>query len=405
MIDRLRQILLDRHTALSFFLTFIPICSIVGFMPYNNTVYYVCLFSIFVYGILKQGTYINFWMLILVCVAIISILWNNPLSIFKAWHRLGLFILVTSVVSPLIQSKALMEIRLTAFDWLVIFAIGIAVMSFFCYFAGINYMNPTKFSIDNDAVGWFGGLTVHSMLLGPIAAIAATCLLWLYFVKRKQFSTVKKGIILAFFCCSCCCVLLTSSRGSFISMIIGIISVLYFTFKSSYSKLLRIGFYVALISVLTFPVYRPFADNLIEKQQSNMEKGGTFSSRADKWNNRIAEFKESPFFGVGFASLNPKNTNDYSDKAIEPGSSWLAIFSMTGLLGGCTVLYILLYCYVFLYRNLNNHRCILYLSLLNVFVVHMSTEGYIFAAGSFMFFSFWLLLGAIYSYKYQLNAL
>lgn len=404
MIDRLRQFSLGRHTALSFLLTFIPICSIVGFLPYSNIVYYVCLCSIFVYGILKQGAYINFWMLILVFVAIISILWNSPLSIFKAWQRLGLFILVTSVVSPMIQSKALMEIRLTAFNWLLIFAVAIAVISFFCYFAGINYMNPTKFSIDNDAVGWFGGLTEHSMLLGPIAAIAATCLLWLHFAKRKQFSAIKKGIILMFFCCSCCCVLLTSSRGAFISMITGVISVLYFMFKSNYFKLLRVGFCAILISVLTFPAYRPLADNLIEKQQSNMERGGTFSSRVNKWNNRIAEFKESPILGVGFASLNPQNTSDYSDKAIEPGSSWLAVFSMTGLLGGCIVLYILLCCYVFLYRNLNNHRCILYLSLLNVFVVHMSTEGYIFAAGSFMFFCFWLLLGAIYSFKYQLNA-
>ena len=43
----------------------------------------------------------------------------------------------------------------------------------------------------------------------------------------------------------------------------------------------------------------------------------------------------------------------------------------------------------------------LLLSLLIFYLIHMCAEGYIFAAGSFAFFYFWLLLGTIQAYSIQ----
>ena len=62
--------------------------------------------------------------------------------------------------------------------------------------------------------------------------------------------------------------------------------------------------------------------------------GGTFSSRESLWMARIAEIKSHPLTGVGFCCVDPRLTPvNTQTGVIEPGSSWLAIFSMTGILG------------------------------------------------------------------------
>ena len=401
MISSINGIFRNWNSLLAFVLAFIPICSIVGFLPYSNIVYYAYLLLLLLYGILMGNIRLNIWMLLLVYASVISILWGNPPSVFQAWEHLWLFVLVVSVISPLIQSKTFISLRLMAFRWLLFFSVGIAVGSFFCYFLGINYMNPEKYSIVSNAVGWFGGLTVNSMILGPISAIATTYLIWLYFTRRDSLQTFQKIYILIFLFCSFCSVLMTASRGAFLAMLVGMASIVYALFKGTHFKILNMVLPIIIMTFLLYPIYRPFADNLIKKQQSNIEIGGTFASREGKWNNRIDEFKESPLFGVGFAAFNPKNHTDYNKNSIEPGSSWLAIFSMTGLLGGGTVLALLLCCYRFLYKNIELHKYALYIALLNVFVIHMSTEGYIFAGGSFLFFYFWLLIGSIHALKCQ----
>ena len=400
MISSINGIFRNRNSLLAFVLAFVPICSIVGFLPYSNIAYYAYLLLLLLYGILMGNIRLNIWMLLLVYASVISILWGNPPSVFQAWEHLWLFVLVVSVISPLIQNKTFITLRLMAFRWLLFFSVGIAVGSFFCYFLGINYMNPEKYSIVSNAVGWFGGMTINSMILGPISAIATTCLMWLYLTRRDSLQPLQKMCILVFLFCSFCSVLMTASRGSFFAMLIGMVSILYTLFKGSYFKILNVVIPIIVTTFLLYPIYRPFADNLIKKQNSNIEMGGTFASREGKWNNRLEEFKESPLFCVGFASLDSKNNADYTKDSIEPGSSWLAVFSMTGLLGGGAVLILLLYCYHFLYKNIKYHECALYLALLNVFVIHMSTEGYIFAGGSFMFFCFWLLIGSVYALKY-----
>lgn len=401
MISSINGIFKNRNSLLAFVLAFIPICSIVGFLPYSNIVYYAYLLLLLFYGVLMGNIRLNIWMLLLVYASVISILWGNPPSVFQAWEHLWLFILVVSVISPLIQNKTFINLRLMAFRWLIFFSIGIAVGSFLCYFLGINYMNPEKYSIVSNAVGWFGGLTVNSMILGPISAIATTCLMWLYLTRRDSLRSSQKMFILICLFCSFCSVLMTASRGSFLAMSVGMVSIIYSLLRGAYFKLFNVVIPIIIAIFLLYPIYRPFADNLIKKQQSNVEIGGTFASRESKWNNRIEEFKGSPLFGVGFASLDPKNNADYTNYSIEPGSSWLAIFSMTGLLGGGVIMVLLLYCYRFLYKNIENYKCALYLALLNVFVIHMCTEGYIFSGGSFLFFYFWLLVGSILALRYQ----
>ncbi|MDP2455208.1 MULTISPECIES: hypothetical protein [unclassified Kaistella] len=100
-------------------------------------------------------------------------------------------------------------------------------------------------------------------------------------------------------------------------------------------------------------------------------------------------------FSIGFDSDSGK---------VEPGSSWLALLSMTGIAGFILIVFIFLSALIYLFKNKNDYIISGILgSLLLFFMIHMSAEGYILAAGSLLFFYIWLLLGVIEGYKkYQI---
>lgn len=108
--------------------------------------------------------------LVLACAA--SIILANPLPIFQPWVRLCYSLLVFIVLSPLLSSPTLEEFRIRLYEWVMRLSVFIGVASFFCYFAGINYMT-TFYKASPGTAGLFGGLTVQSMLLGPWPASAS----------------------------------------------------------------------------------------------------------------------------------------------------------------------------------------------------------------------------------------
>ena len=50
-----------------------------------------------------------------------------------------------------------------------------------------------------------------------------------------------------------------------------------------------------------------------------------------------------------------------------------------------------------IYQRCNRNDA-LFFGIFCVFLIHMSTEGYIFAGGNFMFFYFWLFVGSVHAY-------
>ena len=59
MLEHLRNMCADQNTKLAFWLAFIPICSIVGFLPYHVIVYYAFLLFTLFYGILISATLLS----------------------------------------------------------------------------------------------------------------------------------------------------------------------------------------------------------------------------------------------------------------------------------------------------------------------------------------------------------
>lgn len=112
---------------------------------------------------------------------------------------------------------------------------------------------------------------------------------------------------------------------------------------------------------------------------------------------RIKEFTSSPIYGIGFCVVDPRyDAVNKSTGQIEPGSSWLTIASMTGLLGLITFLSIVVSSFKKVVKIKNDFYSMLFAGCLTFFIFHMLAEGYIMAPGSYLNFIFWLLIGSIW---------
>lgn len=128
-----------------------------------------------------------------------------------------------------------------------------------------------------------------------------------------------------------------------------------------------------------------------------LARKGTNNSRADLWQSRIEEFKSSPLvgIGIGMGAGSGASIEAGGDIRIEPGSSYLAVLAMTGVVGFVsffTALGILLYGFVSARRKVGLHRDILIVVAIFLAVIGVA-EGWVLAFGSPLCFLFWLWLG------------
>lgn len=317
-------------------------------------------------------------------ISLLSLLLNNVNPVFHAYERLMLFTLLLLSFSPLLQSDCAREFRAKVFVMVLWGAVLISVISFFCYFLGINYMKIEGGSYLLNKAGTFGGITTQSMALGPISGIATL------FMTYQALETSKK---IYWLCAALCAasVLFAASRSAFIATVIGELAIVY-TYSSSKTVVLKKIVPIVLILCVSYPLWNSALDGLQKKNHSELSNGIDIASRANKWDSRLEEFKDSPLIGIGFVTVSERDYYDVNTGIIEPGSSWLATLSMTGILG------FIVFCGMYfrgIHRTLKNQikanrmvGCILIL-----LGIHMIAEGHIFSAGAFLCFMVWITIG------------
>lgn len=405
------QIFIDKFIGwkslvIAFAMSIFPICRILGFIPEEASLYIyygsLAIGAIYAFFNLKQITKAPALMII---ACILSILIGDPDPVFSSWIRLGLFLLIIISVFPLFQSDRLIAYRgkITFFTLWIIVAISFG--SLIAFFMGINYMrlDYNYVYLDLTEAGIFGGLTTHSMILGPICGVAIIFLIWRMICIDKGMLRITLSLLM---CVACVAALfLSASRGALIATAASALIVIYLKSRHKWSHMMNALLISALLFAVFSPIIIPFTSGVIEKQQNNIQSGSTFFSREAKWNNRWEEFTDNPFFGVGFSAMDTKNTEDYfPDTGInEPGSSWLAILSMTGIIGFATFFYLTFFTYQRLWRMAGprNKDSILLLGLFSLFLIHLIIEGYIYAAGSYLCYLFWLIFGNSLSLAHQ----
>lgn len=369
------------------------IFTILGPLPFIPWFHFPFLAMAAIYCVYKRGRW-EISMLLLLIYIPIAILIDAPDVVFRSWQRFLLFVLVALFASPLIQNEYAIKLRKQVMFVYLGYCTVIAIGSFACYFLGVNYMrNQSDGSVINyiGSAGGFGGLTRQSMVLGPISGMATLYMFYRYFQSEQEN---KKWYIIAMLSCFVT-VFLSSSRSALAATMVGSILILYQS-KQNFGRFVKTLLGFGIIVALILSIWGGATAGLAQKQAAN-EKLGQYGSRTAKWEARMAEFGSNPLTGVGFCAQDP-NGNDYYNRitgTVEPGSSWLAILSMTGLIG------FILFCNIIrkplmLFSRERTYDDILGFSLLIFFCVHMIAEGYIFAGGSIFCFFTWLIIGCAY---------
>lgn len=344
-----------------------------------------------VYLLMKTGEYDNIMLLFILYIPF-SILLANPDPVFKSWLRYGLFVLILLVASPVLKGEKAKIFRTKAYVGLLWLIVIVSAASFVCYFLGINYMrNQYDGSVLNyleNTAGTFGGLTVQSMLLGPMSGVASLLCIFKALTTNKRYFWYLAAMCIG-------SMLFAASRSAFISFLIGAILLFRYFITNGRTYLQKIIVVFALASI-TYPAWEVAMDGLTAKNKGQISSSINTGSRSKKWALRLEEFQDSPVWGIGFVAVSKKDTSILG--IIEPGSSWLAVLSMTGIIG--FVLFCILY-----FRGLKNSLKYktplgsLYASILTLVGVHMLAEGHIFSGGSFLCFLVWLTIGCATDYE------
>jgi len=346
-------------------------------------------FLIFIY-ILNEKKKINLSMVLLLIACLTSILINDVPIYFRAYTRFLLFAAIIFIVGPLVLTSNFKKFRFKIFNLMNKLNIIICLLSFLGLVTGI-YRGITLTEYGTKRVD-FTGLFNHSMTLGPMAGIAI--LTSFYYFKKEQNKKKQLYLIVVMFLLFLT-VITSGSRGALVATILGSLYYLYSINRGKLKRYFRIVLLIIFVITATFPLWKERADFLMSKMNRD-EGNDLYDSRTVKWEQRLYEFKSSPVFGIGFASINPHMKDEFMEStgAVEPGSSWLGILSMTGLFGFIPMIFLFLRDLYYLYKF--NKIYSGYLGGLLILVsVHMIVEGYIFAAGAFLFFYVWLLLGVI----------
>lgn len=273
----------------------------------------------------------------------------------------------------------------------------LSIGSFFAFFLGINMMHGlvdmSDYSSYSTNGGWFGGLTRHSMLLGPISMIASLFFFTLYLENKKRIY-----IALLFMCIMSA--VMASSRAA----ILGVVAALLYSLlvlKIDVVMKQRVIALLIICGLATLPIYDIVFAGIINKEQKRKETTEVLDSRQAKFDYRIAEFKSSPLLGVGFCAIDINGDDQYSSNngQIEPGTSHLAVLSMTGMLGMLAYLIILYQAYKNASGAYTPHSRFILLCFIAIFV-HAWFEGYVFSAGGPLCFTYWLIIGAATDLKY-----
>lgn len=353
-----------------------PISSLLMFASYASICFVL---------ILGESIRFNTLFLTYVIYLGLSLLLLVPPGIFNPGMRYFSFVMVLMITSPLIQNSHFIRFRCFCLNFIILFSIIISAISFFFFFRGINFMEYTADLSFNDKGGLFGGLTKHSIILGILSGISVCSVLLMGITRNWKWYLLLIPCIGSLF--------FSASRGALGATIVGIIVILILVLRTKkYNRQVLLLSLIAIPSLIYAINNTHLTDGIKDKNENRTTT--VFGSRDEKIRYRIEEFESSPIIGIGISTISIEGGDqiDFRTGRIEPGSSWFAILSMTGIIG---LIFFLIIVFKSIRRQLLSTSIfsILLVGLVAFFTISLFSEGYIFAAGSPLCFILWLILG------------
>ena len=238
--------LIINDKTLGWFITFIVINNIIALSFNIDNLFYLFCSICLIFILYKSKTlHFNKGMILLYIACILSLLVNDTQSFFKPWDRLLSFILITTLVSPFIESNYIMRFRIRLFNSLLLIYQMIVIGSIITHFAGIHFYREEHYT----------GITKHSMLLAPVSAIIIIyCIYTLTSIKhiskfqKLYFSTLLIAAFLTLFLCA--------SRTALISSIIAISIYLIIIYHHKIKSFIKISIVTLILLILSFQIGR-----------------------------------------------------------------------------------------------------------------------------------------------------
>ena len=356
------------------------------FLILPDVVYYGIYLGCFSWLLFRGGMVVNKKYLFFISAVFFSIWLNDIPAFFKVPARVFAFFSLVFMVGPFFVNDRLNGIRRLLFIRTLLVLRWIVLISFL-----LKFVVP---ALVTNRSG-FCGLTVHSMVLSPLAGICVLYGLYRFHLTEKWQERYKES---AYMCISFLVLLLSGSRGALAATVVGFAFFYIRLYRHRMGKLLQTGLFILLLAVSTSTLWWPYTERLRQKTESSRKNGGAAATRERIWQDRIDEFTAFPLFGVGFASYNldyiqSENTIDRQSGTVEPGTSWLFLLSSLGLYGFLSFLLPFAYNIYILYKKLDTGlNGGLLGSMMVLFSVHMLIEGYITASGAYLCFFLWLSL-------------
>lgn len=367
------------------------------FLILPDVIYYGIYLGCFSWFLFRGGMIANKKYLFFISAAVLSIWMNDIPALFQPSFRMFAFFSLVFMVGPFFVNERLFRLRRLLFvrtlqilRWVVLFSF---ILKFIAPDLVINRSG-------------FCGLTVHSMVLSPLAGIC-----FLYSLYRSHLSEMRSERYKesAYLCICFLVLLLSGSRGALAATVVSTAIFYIRLYRHQMGKLLQTGLFILLLAISTSALWWPYTERLRQKTESSRKNGGTISTRERIWQDRIDEFSAFPIFGVGFASYNldyiqSRHTVNLKSGTIEPGTSWLFLLSSLGLYGFLSFLLPFSYSAYILFKNLDTgFNGGLLCSIMVLFAVHMLAEGYIISSGAYLCFLLWLSLSECEQIVWQTN--
>ena len=341
---------------------------------------YIAFFAVLLIGVLffeKNFRIRPYFILWLLWGAVNITLSDIPEEV-EPWNRFAGFLIISAMLAIGPSGEWIKIFRIKLLNFMFILITICMLISFMLYVAGVD-LPWTKSN--------FHGIFNHSMMLGPLAGMGTIFLLSHAMYKNGKLKKLSLFLsIVSFLCC-----LLSGSRIAVVSMMIGIMILLFYSPWKKYILYILVLGATILCALQKDVVQNAYLENIMNKHETNMELGGLAASREYLWQILLNDIVKNPILGCGFGNMGGGVLNGGK---IEPGSSWLYAWASLGIVGFALTIY--LWCGTaikmssFCYKN---SRSAMLLSLLCFCVVHMVAEGYIFSMGSGLFFMAWMILG------------
>lgn len=331
---------------------------------------------------------------VMIMVAVISSMLNGFVD-----PRLGAFIAVLILCYPMVTSlqwhhwkRKLMKNLFMGFG-------GVTLINFIGKLRGVN---NSLLKWDGSEIGYslvqeFSGYASHPMWTSCAAALSA--LYFLYLVFNYQTKTILVKWLFGGMAFLSVYVLVISASRSALALLLGCGLLMLRWSMKDMARIVKYLFVIGVVGLLSFSF---FMENMgaIKRKQDYQESVG-HTSRYEKWGELMAEFRESPIYGVGFAV---HGTGQYkSIGRYETGSGWLAILGQMGVAG--FIVAILMWkkalTPILMFRQ-DKWMIMLYSGFI-FFSLHSIMEGYMIQAGWYLCFIFWLIVGLLIENKKYYN--